>query len=346
MKKLLNALMLVACLAAGFALATAWKPLMRWWKGPGFNHSEPTLITGVGDAPAHRGFVLSEAPGDVGGTLEQWKKLWVTAVGIQYTEGWRGREMEEVVKAAQARKMLVTLLPPPVFSPTNPYPKPLAAIAAEARDLKVDRLCVSWLNVVPDAEYWRKEVTGVREIFPGKIILASTDDIAPGITCWSLADYLGVAGGITLPRRLPHASDVLTFHDLRLSWESQLTSLESLGRAHGKPLALLGTEVPVAFSMKLPLPGKEEGTPPENPKLQAIAYEALLAETKGRSKDTDMLLLMWSTRGSRDAANGVPGLLRTVAEAWDPKKARPAETVPEVSDDEQEARDEGDRIME
>jgi hypothetical protein len=344
MKKLLNALMLVACLAAGFALATAWKPLMRWWKGPGFNHSEPTLITGVGDAPAHRGFVLAEAPGDLAGMLEQWEKLWVTAVGIQYTEAWRAGEMRGVVKAAQARKMIVTLLPPPVFSSTNPYPKPLAVIAAEAEEMKADRLCVSWLNVVPDAEYWQKEVTGVREIFTGKIILASTDDIAPAITCWNLTDYMGVTGRITLPRRLPHASDVLTFHDLRLSWESQLTSLESLGRSHGKPLALLGTEVPVAFSMKLPLPGNDEGTPPENPKLQAIAYEALLAETKGRSKDTDMLLLMWSTQGSRDAANGVPGLLRTVGEAWDPKKPRTPETAPEAVIEEEAAGDEGEMI--
>jgi hypothetical protein len=230
MKKLLNALFLLLCLAAGYGIATAWKPMMRWWHGPGFERSEPTLITGVGDAPAQRGFTLAAPPVDAGKLFGQWEKLWATAVGIRYTPAWSAEALAATVKAAHERHFTVTLLPPPVFGGTNPYPRPLVQIAEEAKRAGVDRLCVAWLDRVPDAAYWQEEVAAVRAVFPGKVILASTDDIAPAITCWGLSDYLGVAGQVTLPRRLPHASDAVTFHDLRLAWNSPLTSLGSLGR--------------------------------------------------------------------------------------------------------------------
>jgi hypothetical protein len=331
MKKLLNVLFLVLCLAAGFALASAWRPLKRWWYGPGFEASAPRLITGVGDAPASRGFTLAEPPADAAKTFDAWQKLHVTALGIRQSEAWTHQALAATVKAAHDRGMTVTLMPGGAFSPTNPYPQPLEAIAAEAQAAKIDRLCIAWLDVAPDPGYWEPQIAAVRKIFHGSVILATTDRVAPAVTCWDLSDYLGIAGPIMLPRRLPHASDEVTYHDLRLGWESQLTALESLGRTRAKQLMLLNVEVPLAFPIKLSPPDVAPWTPKDNPELQALAYEALLAETKGRAATTDTLLLAWGGKDGRgrDGASAISGLLAKVAEAWDPKKPRTPETAPD-----------------
>ncbi len=128
---------------------------------------------------------------------------------------------------------------------------------------------------------------------PGKIILAATPEVFYGVSCWDVADYAGVAGPVAPPRRLPHASDDVTLRDLRATWDSQLTTFESLAQIRMKPVALLNIEVPLAFSLKLPVPGQAQAAIPDNPALQSTVYEALLVETKGRTANTAFLLLNW-----------------------------------------------------
>lgn len=328
MKKLINAFFVLLCLAAVVIFAIYWRSLNRWWNGPGFEASAPRLVTGVGDAPAGRGFTLAEPLPDPDKTFDSWQKIWVTAIGIRHGPAWSPEALAATVNAAHARNMVVTLMPAGEFSPKNPYPRPLEAIAAEAQAAKVDRLCVSWLDVPPEPAYWEAQIAAVRKVFTGSVLLAATDRVAPAVTCWSLSDYVGVAGQITLPRRLPHGSDKITFHDLRLGWESQLTALESLSRSQGKLLMLLNMELPVAFPTKLSPPDREPWTPKEDPALQALAYEALLAETKGRARTTDTLLLSWGTSNNRNSVNAVTGFVSKIAEAWDPKRPRTAETAP------------------
>jgi hypothetical protein len=332
MKNALNVLILLICLLAGFFLARAYRPFMQWWNKPGFEHAEPTLLTGVGDAPEHRGFVLDGPIGDPGKTFGEWKKRFVTAVGIAYSDRWTPEQVAETVKVAHGQKLTVTLMPPGgSFSKENPYAAPLGEIAGMAHAAKVDRLVIAQLNDVPDTAYWRDQAEAVRKVFKGKVLLASTDTIAPALTIWNLSDALAIAGPIRLPRRLPHASDTITFHDMRVAWDTQISAIESLARGNGKKVVLLNIQVPVSISMKLPVPGSAAVTVPANPKLQAIAYEALLAETKGRTSDTDTLLMPWSAAAppSADAFNGAEGLMPKLAEAWDPKKPRTPETAPD-----------------
>jgi len=78
MKNALNILILLLCLAAGFALAKAWKPFTQWWNRPGFEHTEPTLLTGVGDAPEHRGFTLDHPLPNPNATFTNWTTTFPT----------------------------------------------------------------------------------------------------------------------------------------------------------------------------------------------------------------------------------------------------------------------------
>ena len=137
-----------------------------------------------------------------------------------------------------------------------------------------------------------------------------------------------MAGPVTPPRRLPHAADDVTLRDLRATWDSQLTTFESLAQLRMKPVALLNIELPLAYLLKLPVPGQAPAAIPDNPTLQSIVYEALLVETKGRTANTAFLLLNWGDAAEQAGANHVPGLLPIIAAAWDPKKPRPAETAP------------------
>jgi hypothetical protein len=301
--------------------------------GADFSHHEPTLVTGTGDAPGLRGFSVQAVPSGpgYGKLLDQWRDLWATTVGLHYSPELTREALAAAVKAAHARQLAVVLLPPAHFATGNPYPRPLAEIAADAQAARVDRLCISWLREKPDPAAWRKEADAVRSFYKGKIIFAATPETLPEITCWDAGDYVGVIGPIRLPRRLPHASDDISMNDFRIYWACKLTEFESIGRLHELPVALLDMEVPPSVSFKLPLPGHAEAGRPPTPRLQAQSYEALLTETKGRSAFTDILLLTWNEPGSLSHASG---LFPTVAAAWDPKKPKARELAfPEGPED-------------
>ena len=93
------------------------------------------------------------------------------------------------------------LLPPAEFSAIDPYPRPLAEIATDAAATGVDVLCISWLNTDPDADYWQAQIAGMRKVFTGRLILAATPDLLPGIEFWDQVDLVGAIGPFDLPVR-------------------------------------------------------------------------------------------------------------------------------------------------
>jgi len=330
MSHLKTALFIILCLAAGVGLGRAY----IWWKQPpkrGFENSErPPLITGVGDAPSHRGFAIKG--GDLGrldAILQEAQGLFATTIGVEYAPDLTREALTSAAAAAHRKNFAIILLPPPAPAPQNPYPRPLAEIAADAQAAGVDYLCVSWLNTDPDPDYWRQQAQAVRAVFNGKIVLAGQAAVLPEVTCWDAADIIGAVGPIPLAQRLPGAPENVTVHDMRVAWDCSLTSLESLAQVNKKKLALLHMNVPVEVSARLPSPGAASAAPAKNPALQQAIYEALLLETKGRAEMTDALLFNWGDAGAADAPNSVPGLLVKIGQAWDPKKPRTAETLPE-----------------
>jgi hypothetical protein len=329
MNYLKTILFIVLCLAVGVGIGQAY----IWLSQPakrGFEKSErPPLITGLGDAPAHRGFALKG--GDLGrldAMLKEAQSLFATTIGIEYAPDLTREALTSAADAVHRKSLAIILLPAPVFAPQNPYPKPLAEIAADAQAAGVDYLCVSWLNTDPDADYWRQQAQAVRAVFNGKIVLAGQTAVLPNVACWDAADIIGAVGPIPLAKRLPGAPEAVTVHDMRVAWDCSLTSLESLAQVNKKKLALLNMNVPVEVSARLPSADAANVAPAKNPALQQTIYEALLLETKGRAEMTDALLFNWGDAGQADAPNNVPGLLPKIGEAWDPKKPRPVETAP------------------
>ncbi len=331
MKNFLYCLVLLASACLGFGLVKGCQWLEERNKS-GFWAEGGHLVTGVGDAPGYRGFTLTSPPPDPASLFTQWRALWATTVGIQYSPAWTRDALIRVAAAAHNHQMAVVLFPAPIPSADNPYPKPLPAIAADAQAALIDRLCISWLNVIPDPSRWRQYAADVRKAYSGKIILAVDQFDLPAVDCWDCCDFIGVAGPIELPGRLPHASDLVEMKDFRVGWDCRLTEISAIGTANGKKIALLNMEVPVRASFKLPLPGNAPATMPKNPKQQAANYEALILETKGRDSFINIMLLPWSstpappdTDPAYNSVNLIPFIVSRLKEDWDPKKPREIE---------------------
>jgi len=86
--------------------------------------------------------------------------------------------------------------------------------------------------------------------------------------------------------------------------------------------------VPLAVSSQVADPNKAVA-PGKNPTLQSMMYEALLLETKGRAKTTDVLLFDWGTgdKGSGDAPNLAAGVMGKLSPMWAAAVTKPAAMV-------------------
>jgi len=287
-----------------------------------FTHiGDPPLITGVGEAPHARGFVLSDLT-TLPAALTQAQSAFATTIGIEYPPGMTAEALAEAAKAIHNQGLQVALLPPPAFSPRNPYGRPFPVVANDAHMAGVDFLCISWLNESPDSEYWLDQSAGIRGIYKGTLIFAATPGVLTGIECWDAGDLLGAIGPLPFAQRLPGAPDDIQPHDLRVAWDCTLSGLERLAIAHGKRVALLNANIPQAVTHKLRADASNS-PPAPNPVLQKQLYEALLLETKGRAVTTAMMLFRSGAPGDVDSPASVPGMLKHVGEAWDPKTSKP-----------------------
>jgi hypothetical protein len=334
-----TAIFFVVCLVVGVGIGKGY----LWLRQPpkrGFEHSDgPPVITGVGDAPALRGFAVraNALPPDT--LLRQWQDAFATAVGIEYDNTLTADQLAAAAKSAHAHNLQVVLLPPGLgrgSAQQSPFPVSLPAAAAFAQNAGVDVLCASNFTREPDAAFWSPAIAEVRAVFKGKIMLAARPDVVYRVDCWDLADYIGVIGPLPLPQRLPSAPDTVTLHDLRVGWDCTLTSLETLATVNAKKLALLNMDVPLEVSARLPSTAASNVAPAKNPDLQRQIYEALLLETKGRAEKTAMLLFTWGSPDPAEAPNNLTGLMAKITEAWDPQKPRPPETLPAPTPDEED----------
>ncbi|HVT81429.1 MAG TPA: hypothetical protein VHM90_12305 [Phycisphaerae bacterium] len=306
MNALKNIFFLALCLLIGLGLGkgfVAWKN--HGGGGKGFTkQEEPILITGVGDAPRQRGFTIQ--PGNLAAlpaVLKENEEIFGTSIGLEYSSAVGKQALTDAVQAAHRKHMGFVLLPPAVFNPRNPFHKPLRDVAEDAQRAGVDVLCISWLNSEPDEAYWKQQAAEARQAFEGQLILAATPEIMPWIGCWDAVDIVGAIGPVPIAHRAARSDAALEMKDFRVSWDSAITSLESLAKVNTRPLALL--------HMNMPANG--------NLQTQKLAYEALLVETKGRAKITDILLFNWE---GPDAPNKFPDVRARMTDAWDPKKPR------------------------
>ncbi len=321
MSSVKNIFFLVVCLLVGLGIGKGFVMWKQRGVGKGFEkHEDPILVTGVGDAPGQRGFAImpSDLPG-LPALLKRQQTVFATSIGVECTDALSKAALSDAVKTAHRNHMSVILLPPPAFNPRNPYPRPLKEIATEAQQAEVDTLCISWLNTEPDDEYWKKAAAEVRSVFQGRLILAATPEVLPWVTCWEVVDVVGAIGPVSISHRTGSTKAALEMKDLRVSWDSALTSLESLARINTKPLALLHMDIPPDAA---------------DPQVQKLAYEALLLETKGRAQVTDVLLFDWN---SPDAPQHIAEVQAKMTDAWDPKKPRlpdpPATEAADEADD-------------
>ncbi len=321
---------LVVCLAVGVGIGKTY----LWLTAPklGFTKSEgPPLITGVGDAPAQRGFAVRAGRPPTEAMLKEWEAAYATTLGISCDAGLTDKALADAVKVAQAHHLQVALLPPMLGAGAggaeDPYPQGLHKAAVMAQQAGVEYLCASDWGAAPEAAYWQARLEDARLVFKGRIILAARPQVIFAIDLWKMADLVGVVGPLPLARRLPDAPADVTVHDMRVAWDCSLTSLESLAKVNDKKLALLHMNVPAEVSARLPAAAGNV-PPAKNPALQRMIYEALLWETKGRAERTEMLLFNWGEAGEADAPNNIAGLLGKFGEAWDPQKLRPVEMAP------------------
>ncbi|MCL2647197.1 MAG: hypothetical protein FWD61_09355 [Phycisphaerales bacterium] len=307
---------------------------------------------GIGNAPPLRGFALSlDESTPVAIANLPVTQLRATAISLSYpTTGGGGaadKTLAKSVAAAHKKGIQVILLPSCVFAGGNPYPQPLEKIAQEAQTAHVDALCLTWLNSEPDLRDLSREAVAVRKIFSGKLIVAATPDILIAMESFGDVDYIAAIGPVTLPQRLPHASEDVDLHAMRVFWECVLGSLESHAIKVSHGLLLLNMAVPVTIQARLSLPASAPGfaeglhtndahsaktasvhEPPTdggrpriddpNLDLQQITYEALLMQTKGRT-NVEGLFLPWSPQESTTdstAVNRFPDLVKKIAELW------------------------------
>jgi hypothetical protein len=315
-------LFLITALAVGIGLGKGY----LYWKQHNdhdFTHvGDKPLVTGVGNAPDSRGFAIDDLSA-LPRVLEETAKAFGTTVGIEYAPGMTREAMIKAAADVHAKGLEVVLLPPPVFASGNPYGKPLTQVAADARDAQVDYFCISWVNERTDSAFWLREAAEIRKSYSGKIIFAATPTILTGIECWDACDLLGAIGPISIPQRLPRDSENVDEHALRVAWDSTLSGLESLAKAHDKKLALLHMNIPARVSAKI---SDSSAPPAANPTLQRLIYDALLLETKGRAAQTQVMLFRWGSSGQEEAPNHLPKMLQRIGQAWEPKE--PREIVP------------------
>jgi len=270
-----------------------------------------TSHIGIGNAPPLRGFALfldKSTPATIANLPVT--QLYATAISLSYpaTGGERADTvLAESVSVAHKMGIQVLLLPPRVFTDGNPYPQPLTQIAQEAQNAHVDALCLTWLDREPDSNLLR-EIAAVRKIFTGKLIFATTPDVLIAADSFDDIDYIAAIGPVTLPQRLPNASEDVDLHTMCVFWECVLGSLESHALKSSRGLLLLNMTVP-------------ETTPLS---LQPLTYEALLTQTKGRL-NVEGLFLPWSPPGSdidSTAINRFPEVMRKIPDLWSDKATR------------------------
>ncbi len=261
--------------------------------------------------------------------LDGYRPLHATAVAVTYSDG---ADLAAFVAHAHRDKLQVIVLPPTGSGAENPYPHPLSQIAAEASAAGADVLCISWLDSDPDPDYWQGQIAQVRHGFSGRILLAALPDLLPGIEFFDRVDLVGAIGPIDLGVRRASATHPLALHDLRTAWAGTLDSLESLCFRYGKQLVLLNITIP-------PPPSSRRLNAGTNDKFIPLAYEALLAETKGRL-GTGGLLLNWGDAKSGNAAdaevttiNHYPDLLAELNGLWAPSAAPAATTAKDEAED-------------
>jgi hypothetical protein len=331
-------LFLILCLAVGVGIGKAYVWFMR--PAAGFTkNSGQAVITGVGDAPAVRGFVVRGDRLPTEALLKEWDKAHATTIGITCEASLTQPALNEAVMLAHKYDLQVVMVPAGLGegkgSTRAPFPNDSITYAASmAEQAKVDFLCVSDLAAEPNAEYWRNAIAQARSVYKGKIILAARMDVLFRIDLWDLSDMIGVVGPVQIPQRLPDAPAEVTLHDMRVAWDCVLTSLDTFGKVNRKKVALLNMNVPVEVSARLNSP-RLKTMPLPNPALQELIYEALLLETKGRAEMEEVLLFNWGDE--RDAATiraprKMPLLMERVRDYWDPQKPKPVETAPATSD--------------
>ena len=279
MKRLRSIFFLVLCFLLGVGAALTYHRLRK------VEVTAPAI--GIGNAPPLRGFSLSTPVSTA--LLDSFPPMHATATAIRYP-GDR-KTLGAVVAHIHKLRMKAVLLPPAEFSATDPYPRALAEIAADATAAGVDVVCISWLNVDPDADYWQAQIAGMRKVFTGRLILAATPDLLPGIEFWDQVDLVGAIGPFDLPLRSGAHSRSVELADVRTAWACYLDSLESLAFRYGKKLVLLNVSV---------AQGGSQGVAAE---FDPLVYEAVVTETKGRS-GTEGLFMNW-TASPRGAAQGI-----------------------------------------
>jgi hypothetical protein len=327
MNALKNIFFLALCLLIGLGIGRGFVYLKNRGGNvdKGFEkHEDPPRQTGVGDAPGKRGFTLQA--GDLASLpalLKEYDGLFATTVGLEYGPSITKAALVGAVKQAHQHGMNFVLLPPPGFNSGNPYPRPLKEIAAEAQEAGADFLCISWLKTEPDETYWKQQAAEVRTAFQGRVILAATPDVLPWITFWQSVDVVGAIGPVAIAHRQGAPDSALEVKDLRVAWDSAISSMESLARINGRKLALLRMNVPPA--------------PAGDAAVQKLAYEALLIETKGRAEITEILLFNW---GAADFPRKL--VEAKIADAWDPSKPKPRDSVSDASDARENEAGDGD----
>jgi len=330
MKYARNILIMLLCVAVGLIIGKSFLWVReKYYPDYSFQSNDrPNRLTGMGDAPDVRGFVLRHVDSQsLGPLIGEWKNAFATAVGIEYGPDLTQPALTQACKTAHDAGFSVVLLPPGA-SPKNPYGRPLPQIAQEAETAGVDHFVISWLNQDSDASYWRSESAAVRKVFHGTVILGASHEFALRVDCWDATDVIGIIGPIPFARLLPSAPEKISETGLRSAWSCTLAGWDSMADYHKKKLAYLRCNVPVAVSHKLPPAGVKD-EPTLNPGLQAMMYETLLLETKSPDSRIQMLLFDWGVTGDVNTLNQIGrnlGMMKKVAAIWAPEPETQAAT--------------------